>query len=86
MLLPETVLRTISYYESEALRLDSYEYHDHIIIHFKAFWKRSKKFKWQCVRATEDDGKTYVKTTQEYLELKKQLDKYFQSKENDLRL
>jgi outer membrane lipoprotein-sorting protein len=85
MLLPENVLRTISYYESKCLDYKNYKYHDHITIHFKSFWKRPKKFKWQCIRS-EENGQTIVSSTTEYSELKKQLDKYFQSKDSILRL
>ena len=86
MLLPESVLRTISYYESKTLERDKdYQHYDYVTIHFKSWLKRSKKFKFQCVRF-DQDGDTYVKSTTEFTELKEQLDKYFQSKDNDLSL
>jgi len=87
MLLPESVLRTISYYESKTLQRDNYQYYDYITIHFNSFLKRRKQFKWQCIRV-EEEGQTYIKTTTDFKELKKQLDEYFKSteKERGLRL
>jgi len=85
MLLPESFLQTIKYYESESLRYENYKYHDCITIYFKSIWKRKKVLKWQCVRCSED-GQNVVKTSHDYNELKKQLDEYFASIKNDLRL
>ena len=86
MLLPENVLQSVRYYESKSLHQEDYKYYDIIVLHFKAFWKIRKTIKWQCVRTAGDDGNDYIKVNAEYLELKKQLDEYFQSKENDLTL
>lgn len=92
MLLPESMLRTISYYESipHHRTLDDYgngEYHDSVTIHFKSSFKRKKHFKWQSVRTTKGD-QTYIEASEEFNELKKQLDEYFSSikKAEELRL
>jgi len=58
-----------------------------MIIYFKSFMKRKKQFKWQCLRVSKGDS-TYIETTNEFTELKKQLDEYFSSikKAEELRL
>jgi len=87
MLLPESVLRTISYYESKPLHKTGIDYNDYITIYFKSLMKRRKRFKWQCLRVSKG-GSTYIETTNEFTELKNQLDEYFNSirKAEELRL
>ena len=89
MLLPDDVLRTISFYESSTLQKSSkdYRYYDYVTLHFKSWWKRSRKIKFQCRQTLGQNSDNYtVHTTDDFKELKEQLDTYFQNHEDDLRL
>ena len=88
MLLPLHKLNKIDYYEcspTEQYTDDNYNraFHDVIIIYYKGIFSKKNKFVFRCWINSE---KNTVGTTDDYDELKKQLDDHFKNQPSEDKL